>query len=208
MNTQAQTLKEQEKEFKRTAIIDAAAELFSQKGFHDVKVDDIASKLGYAKGTIYLYFENKEKLFNAIIIERAKALYNNMEEVLQCKTNFEDCLRSFIRVYLEFFRDHAAFFKMMHSEKTRMNMKDHQELHRYGMESFRQFGTFLSKIMKLAENNGFKFQVDSSSAAKALGGILYAYIFSRIFGNNEGSLENEIEEIVIIFLYGTQQIIS
>lgn len=204
MNIQTQTLKEQEKEFKRAAIIDVAAELFSQKGFHDVKVDDIASRLGYAKGTIYLYFENKEKLFNAVVIERSKALYKKLEEVLDCKEMFEGCLRNFIRVYLEFFRDHAAFFKIMHSEKTRMNMEDHQELHQYGMESFRLFNTFLSKIMNIADQSGYRFQVNHQAAVRALGGLLYSYTFHRIFVNNEGLLEDEINEIIKIFLFGTQ----
>ena len=53
--------KEMEKEARKKDILDAAARLFSEKGFHEVKVDDIAEKVGLSKGTIYLYYENKDR---------------------------------------------------------------------------------------------------------------------------------------------------
>ena len=45
-------------------IIEAAAKLFSNKSYHDVTMDQIAQEVGVAKGTIYLYFDSKEKLYD------------------------------------------------------------------------------------------------------------------------------------------------
>ena len=55
-------------------IIKVTAKLFSQKSFHDVKMDEIAEELGIAKGTIYLYFKSKEKLYLEILEESYKAI--------------------------------------------------------------------------------------------------------------------------------------
>lgn len=65
-------------------IINAALDLFVEHGYTATKLDDIAAHVGITKGTIYLYFENKEKLFQAVIhtvnvkeIEKAKKLAND-----------------------------------------------------------------------------------------------------------------------------------
>src|SRR5512142_2985327 len=47
-------------------ILDAALAVFAQKGFAATKLDDIAAKAGITKGTIYLYFDSKQALFEAL----------------------------------------------------------------------------------------------------------------------------------------------
>ena len=48
-------------------IIDAALELFVAKGFMATRLDEVAKHAGVSKGTLYLYFENKEALFKAVV---------------------------------------------------------------------------------------------------------------------------------------------
>jgi AcrR family transcriptional regulator len=50
-------------------IIAAALEVFADRGFAATKLEDVARRAGVTKGTIYLYFENKEALFKALIRE-------------------------------------------------------------------------------------------------------------------------------------------
>ena len=54
------------KEEKRNIIVLASIKLFSQKGFQKTSIDEIAKSVGVAKGTIYLYFKNKEEIIFAI----------------------------------------------------------------------------------------------------------------------------------------------
>jgi AcrR family transcriptional regulator len=51
---------------KRTAILDAALELFVERGFHGTAVPAVAERAGVGAGTIYRYFENKEALVNEL----------------------------------------------------------------------------------------------------------------------------------------------
>ena len=44
-------------------IIDAAAQLFAERAYHEVRMDDIAAGAGVAKGTLYLHFRDKEALY-------------------------------------------------------------------------------------------------------------------------------------------------
>jgi AcrR family transcriptional regulator len=48
-------------------IIDAALAVFDERGLAGARLDDIAQRAGVAKGTIYLYFDNKEELFREVI---------------------------------------------------------------------------------------------------------------------------------------------
>jgi AcrR family transcriptional regulator len=48
-------------------IIAAALELFVERGFAATRLDDVAARAGVSKGTLYLYFENKEDLFKAVV---------------------------------------------------------------------------------------------------------------------------------------------
>jgi AcrR family transcriptional regulator len=54
---------------KRRRLVDAAAALFSRVGFERASVDEIASSAGVGKGTVYLYFEDKERLFLDVLWE-------------------------------------------------------------------------------------------------------------------------------------------
>src|SRR5215831_6439670 len=60
-------------------IVDAALEVFSEKGFAAAKLDDIARRAGIAKATLYLYFETKEQIFRAV----ARAAVASLLEALE-----------------------------------------------------------------------------------------------------------------------------
>ncbi|HWK07346.1 MAG TPA: TetR/AcrR family transcriptional regulator [Puia sp.] len=54
---------------KRTAIMDAALKLFSEKGFKETSTANISQAAGVATGTLFLYFKNKEELINKLYLE-------------------------------------------------------------------------------------------------------------------------------------------
>lgn len=52
---------------RRQSILDAAVEVFASQGFAAARLDDVARRAGVAKGTLYLYFRDKEELFEQIL---------------------------------------------------------------------------------------------------------------------------------------------
>jgi AcrR family transcriptional regulator len=61
-----------EAEIRRNEILDAAEELFGQKGFDGTSTGDILGKVGIARGTLYYHFKSKEDIMDALI-ERTNA---------------------------------------------------------------------------------------------------------------------------------------
>src|SRR5262245_15266352 len=52
---------------RRQAILDAALDVFAERGFEAARLDDVAARAGVAKGTLYLYFRDKEALFEELV---------------------------------------------------------------------------------------------------------------------------------------------
>lgn len=48
-------------------ILEAAVEVIAEKGLHETTIDEIAQRAGVAKGTVYLYFKNKESLLASLM---------------------------------------------------------------------------------------------------------------------------------------------
>ncbi|MBW4083200.1 TetR family transcriptional regulator [Paenibacillus sp. S150] len=68
---------------KHTAILDAAYELFGSGGFYETKMSEVAERAGIAKGTVYLYFKNKEDLFMAVTRRDCEGFLQQLEVKLQ-----------------------------------------------------------------------------------------------------------------------------
>jgi AcrR family transcriptional regulator len=63
---------------RRAAILDAALTVFAAHGYESARLDDVAAKAGVAKGTLYLYFEDKEALFEAMVRSAVAPVMDNM----------------------------------------------------------------------------------------------------------------------------------
>jgi len=62
------------KEEARKAVLQAAADVFAEKGYREATMDDVAKNLGVSKGAVYQYFDSKEALFLALCGTAAKKL--------------------------------------------------------------------------------------------------------------------------------------
>ena len=71
--------------------------VFAEKGFARTRMDDIARKAGVTKGTIYLYFENKEAVFEQLVRE---SIGTALEQVLQNAERFEGATRDLLSAAL------------------------------------------------------------------------------------------------------------
>lgn len=68
---------------KKQHMLDAALDEFYDKGFTAARMDDIAARCGQSKGTLYLYFNSKEALFNGLIETVAKPKQLHIIQMLQ-----------------------------------------------------------------------------------------------------------------------------
>lgn len=67
---------------RRAQILAAAAELFGTKGYHTTSIADIIAKAGIARGTFYLYFQNKRAIFEELLDQLMKGIVARIRRVV------------------------------------------------------------------------------------------------------------------------------
>lgn len=89
----------------RERILDSALNIFSRKGYHDTRLDEIVEESHTSKGAIYFHFPNKERLFLALVDQFADLLERRVAEAIQkeekgmkrVQVSLETCLETFGR---------------------------------------------------------------------------------------------------------------
>lgn len=71
-----------DKEATRQRIVEAAIEVFAEKGYHDAGVDDIVRRSGTSKGAFYFHFPSKEEIFFALVDALAGRMASSVEEAI------------------------------------------------------------------------------------------------------------------------------
>lgn len=74
--------RERRLEHTRSVLLDAAEEVFAEKGFTTATLDDIARVAGYTKGAIYKHFDTKEELFLAVSDRYWRRYFDNFADVM------------------------------------------------------------------------------------------------------------------------------
>ncbi len=87
----------------RQRILDAAVEVFAEKGYHDARVDEIVEASGTSKGAVYFYFPSKQQIFLALIdafagkLEQGllEAVMREQDGIRRVNAALESCLAIF-----------------------------------------------------------------------------------------------------------------
>lgn len=88
---------ERRKDARPQELLSAALDLFVERGYAATRLEDVASSAGVSKGTLYLYFENKEELFKAVIRESLTPVLDEGDVLIDNYAgNSADLLRDFI----------------------------------------------------------------------------------------------------------------
>lgn len=98
-------------------VLDAAFEVFTEKGFHVATVDEIAERAGVGKGTLYRYFSNKEALFNELVRLRLKELEENTQAVFDGGDDVLTMITKYLRIYFEFFDKNQRLYRLIVQER-------------------------------------------------------------------------------------------
>lgn len=90
---------------KKLKLLNAAEELFAQKGVNITAIDDIVKKAGIAKGTFYLYFKDKYDLLDQIIIYKSEGVIRDaIERCQKSDKKFTDRVFLFTDYIIDYFK--------------------------------------------------------------------------------------------------------
>ena len=148
--------KEREREGHRLAILKAAEVVFGRNGFHGATIEEIARESGYAVGTLYNFFKNKEDLYTHVIVSHHEDLTRRFDEALASGQGTVDTLGLLLDLLLTHFTEHQSFVRIFFqsSEGPLMNSlpSEIRRFHTHYSQSLLdlfQRGTRSGEIVKL-----------------------------------------------------------
>ncbi len=110
---------------RRAAILEAAERLFSEKGFRNTTMQEIAEHAGLSKGGIYLYFKSKEELYLSVCMSGLTGYGDRLTKAFNEARGFEGKIRAVFLAYVEHALEAPALFKVLRDtfiEQVRRNL--------------------------------------------------------------------------------------
>jgi TetR/AcrR family transcriptional regulator len=169
--------RERENLRQRGEILDAALKLFSEKGYHNVSMHEIAAEAEFGIGTLYKFFRNKEALYKALIMEMAQKWHRALMQAIEEEPNPLGAIKKYIAVRRELFFNHLPVMRLYFAETrgASFNMKAGLD-----QDLLRLYDAGIEKLASVFEK-GIKDYVfrdfDPYHMALALEGTLNAFLF-------------------------------
>jgi len=104
-----------EKARRQQEILEAAREVFFEKGIHRATVDDVAAQAEVSKGTVYLYFQSKESILAHLLLEGLSILLSKLETAYAPNEPLspEKRLRQLVEAYWQFAQTYPDHFRLL-----------------------------------------------------------------------------------------------
>ncbi|MGD0199131.1 MAG: TetR/AcrR family transcriptional regulator [Bryobacteraceae bacterium] len=103
-------------EFRCGEILEAARRVFARKGFSGATMDDIAEAAGLAKGTLYLYFPSKRRVYLAALKRGFIRLIEETERNVEAAATAAEKIRAFITTRIRDAEENRNFVRIYHAE--------------------------------------------------------------------------------------------
>jgi AcrR family transcriptional regulator len=96
-------------ELSRTQLLDAAEEIFGQKGFHETTLKEIADRADFSVGSVYSFFENKDDLYVNVWLRRGAEFLPGFEHAVGSASDGLDGIEKIVDFEVSFLRSRPSF---------------------------------------------------------------------------------------------------
>ncbi len=168
------------KEARPGEIVEAALEVFTEKGFAATKLTEVASRAGVSKGTVYLYFDSKEALFQAMV---KQTLLPHLEQAELHVDKHEGSTTDLMYGLTAHWRDTVLSSKASGIPKLVIaEASNFPEMARFYVDNVVKRGTALvQRILQRGVDKGEFRDIDVTHTARA---VLAPMIFAAIYENS------------------------
>lgn len=168
--------KEREKEEMRSKILDAAKALFLEKGFEKTSIRNIADKIEYSPGTIYLYFKDKNELFYELHILAFQQLMIALTPKTPPQTAFEGLIKMGID-YIQFGVKNPELYELMFLMEAPIDtLNCNDEIWDDGMKAF----DLLRQLVILCKHEGYFPSADAETASLNVWSFVHGLVTLKV----------------------------
>ena len=184
-------------------IIDAALKVFSTKGYASTRMADIAREADMSYGLVYHYFENKEKLFDAIMENWWTGFYDELEMLKKSDMSTEEKLVEIIRYILKVYENKPNQISIFVTEVSR-GFIYHADSK--GKDKFNKLFSLCQDIMSEGQQNGFlRKDIQANYLTYLFLGSIDTFLSVLILGNEKITAARQkrfTDGITNVFMHG------
>ena len=190
-------------EFRCSSIQDAALRVIARKGIEGATIQEIAEDAGVAKGTVYVYFRDREELLSRTTDRLFEELLRVVQPAFEMPGTFAAKIRRVVTLQLQFFDEHRSLF--------RATMALAQREAENGKQRTKSFALYMTRIEKLfaeaGENGELREGLNPDAVAAVHRDLVRGVIQRRLEPRKDksrSSAEEDADFIVSILLRGVQ----
>jgi AcrR family transcriptional regulator len=179
-------------------ILEAALEVFSQKGFHTATTDEIAERAGVGKGTLYRHFETKEKLFAELVRLRLDELEKKAGSIIQGHDDVLTMISKYIKIYFEFFDRNQHLYRLVVQEQ--LDLGEHSP-DLYFRKDIRALPNLKRKVYE-GSQQGILKDIDFQTVFYGTMGFVHGVIQKWLARDCSYSLVEELPGVLEVLFHG------
>jgi AcrR family transcriptional regulator len=172
-------------------ICKSAEQLFSEKGYFETSIVDIAQKSEVAQGTIYIYFKDKKSIFRYLVKYLGQDLRQEIKNETKIKTSRYNQEYVGLKTFLNFVGEHIGIFKIIWQAQF-VDMELFKEY-------YEEFSKSYIKGIERAQENDEMRKIDSEVLSYCFIGIANFIALKYIVFDNESDY-NDIVESAMDFI--------
>jgi AcrR family transcriptional regulator len=187
---------------KREMLLSAAQELFERFGYRKTTIDDVVRRAGVAKGTLYLYFQGKEDLFQELIREIGREATAEYQEMLSTKRTAAEKIEATLRFSLEAYERYPLLAKI-----TAMDEEFKLAVHSFGQaemkaETERRIKFFRALFEEGIEKGELRDDIDLDIIPIVFASLKLMPFFKDLIAVSGISLEQMVDGLVDLAVNG------
>lgn len=185
-----------DKDATRQRILDAAEEVFAEKGYHGAVVDDIIRVAKTSKGGFYFHFPSKQGIFLALIDVLAPKLMTAVDRAIEDEDTATGKVNAALRIVLEQFSRHRRLSKILLVEAVGLGHGFDEKI----VEIHGQFASMIQRYLDLAVAEGVIEPLDTDVAAYAWFGAINEVVVRWLVTPNPDPLERSFPTLRALLL--------
>ena len=195
--------KERERLRHRQEILETTLKLFSERGFHNVSMQEIAEESEFSVGTLYNFFESKESLFSALMGSCAHRISDILMPILEEEVDEKQRISNYIKAHEQIIADHVPSIRLYLSQNVPSALTVRPDVEPDTDAVRDVIHQKLSVIFKSGVRKGIFKDIDPWIAALSLPAMLESFVFAVIRSPEQISLEDGLSRIEEMFFKGS-----
>jgi len=193
------------KEFRVREILEAARRVMARYGMQGTTVDRVAEEAKVAKGTIYLYFQSKDELVHAAVLEGLREMVAETVRSDDSSMPPLDRIRNLILAQYRIQASNQDFLKTLIIGNS-LDIEGESQAGRDFMRVYAGYLDFVASVLQDAIDRGAIRPIDSQFAGFMLGELITGSLRRRLLKLASTPLEADADSVVELFLRGIQVI--